>query len=145
MQVKLLTETLVKTMVEPRRRCLSLPAVDLRKKAVGGIIYVTVVSARKLSRNSLKGISSRRQLNSFTNGNLEDELVDKALQTFVEVELEQLTRRTGVSSGSSPTWNSTFNMVLHEETGTIKLHLYESTPSNVKYDYLAQCEIKVIC
>ncbi|KAG7944615.1 hypothetical protein I3843_15G110900 [Carya illinoinensis] len=141
--VKLLTETLVKTMVEPRRRCLSLPAVDLRKKAVGGIIYVTVVSARKLSRNSLKGISSRRQLNSFTNGNLEDELVDKALQTFVEVELEQLTRRTGVSSGSSPTWNSTFNMVLHEETGTIKFHLYESTPSNVKYDYLAQCEIKM--
>lgn len=145
MQDKLLTETLVKTMVEPRRRCLSLPAVDLRKKAVGGIIYVTVVSGSKLSQNSLKGISLRRQLNSSTNGNLEHELVDRALQTFVEVELEELTRRTDVRSGSSPTWNSTFNMVLHDETGIIKFHLYEGTPSNVKYDSLARCEIKVIC
>ncbi|XP_042964292.1 synaptotagmin-5-like isoform X2 [Carya illinoinensis] len=141
--VKILTDTLVKTMVEPRRRCYSLPAVDLRKKAVGGVIHVTVLSANKLSRSSLKGNSSRRQQNGSVNGNSEEQIVVKDLQTFVEVELEELTRRTDVRSGSGPTWNSTFNMVLHEQTGTIRFHLYECTPSNVKYDYLASCEIKI--
>ncbi|KAG7942109.1 hypothetical protein I3843_16G082900 [Carya illinoinensis] len=141
--VKILTDTLVKTMVEPRRRCYSLPAVDLRKKAVGGVIHVTVLSANKLSRSSLKGNSSRRQQNGSVNGNSEEQIVVKDLQTFVEVELEELTRRTDVRSGSGPTWNSTFNMVLHEQTGTIRFHLYECTPSNVKYDYLASCEIKM--
>ncbi|GLT64210.1 hypothetical protein SLA2020_367170 [Shorea laevis] len=141
--VKLLNDTLVKTMVEPRRRCYSLPSVELRKKVVGGSIYVTVISASKLSRSSLRGNSSRRQQSSFTNGTSEEQLVFKDLQTFAEVELEELTRRTDVGSGSSPTWNSTFNMVLHEETGTIRFHLYECTPSNVKYDYLASCEIKM--
>lgn len=144
MQVKILTDTLVKTMVEPRRRCYSLPAVDLRKKAVGGVIHVTVLSANKLCRSSLKGNSSRRQQNGSVNGNSEEQIVVKDLQTFVEVELEELTRRTDVRSGSGPTWNSTFNMVLHEQTGTIRFHLYECTPSNVKYDYLASCEIKVL-
>lgn len=131
-------------MVEPRRRCYSLPSVELRKKVVGGRIYVTVISASKLSRSCLRGNSSRRQQSSFTNGTSEEQLVFKDLQTFAEVELEELTRRTDVGSGSSPTWNSTFNMVLHEETGTIRFHLYECTPSNVKYDYLASCEIKVL-
>ena len=131
-------------MVEPRRRCYSLPAVDQRKKAVGGSIYVTVISASKLSRSYLRGNSVRRQQNSSTNGTLEELHIDKDLQTFVEVELEELTRRTDVRLGSSPTWNSTFNMVLHEETGIIRFHLYESTPNSVKYDYLASCEIKVL-
>lgn len=141
--VKIFTDTLVKTMVEPRRRCYSLPAVDLRKKAVGGSIYVTVISASKLSRSYLRGNSVRRQQNSSTKGTLEELHIDKDLQTFVEVELEELTRRTDVRLGSSPTWNSTFNMVLHEETGSIRFHLYDSTPNSVKYDYLASCEIKM--
>ena len=130
-------------MVEPRRRCYSLPAVNLRKKAVGGNIFVTVISASKLSRSCLRGNSLRRLQNYSTNSSLAEHLIDKDLQTFVEVDLEELTRRTDVRLGSSPTWNSTFNMVLHEETGTIRFHLYECTPNNVKYDYLATCEIKV--
>ncbi|XP_030521547.1 synaptotagmin-5 isoform X2 [Rhodamnia argentea] len=141
--VKILTDSLVKTMVEPRRRCFSLPAVELRKKAVGGIVYVKVVSASKLSRSALRGSPSRRQHSFTTNGTLEEHLDDKDLQTFVEVELEELTRRTDVKTGSTPTWDSTFNMVLHEDAGTLRFHLYESTPNSVKYDYLASCEIKV--
>lgn len=137
--VKLLTDTLVKTMVEPRRRCYSMPAVSLRKKAVGGIIYVTVVSASKLSRNGLRLSPSRRQFDRAS----EEHFVDKDLQTFVEVELEQLTRRTDVKSTSNPRWNAKFNMVLHEEAGTLRFNLYECTPNNVKYDYLASCEVKV--
>ncbi|KAJ9174040.1 hypothetical protein P3X46_017112 [Hevea brasiliensis] len=139
--VKILTETLVKTMVEPRRRCYSLPAVDLRKKAVGGVIHVTVVSASKISKSSLRG--SRRQQNYSAHGSLEEHFDDKDLQTFVEVELEQLTRRTDVRSGSNPTWDSTFNMVLHEETGILRFHLYNCNPNSVKLDYLASCEIKM--
>ncbi|KAF8022532.1 hypothetical protein BT93_F0141 [Corymbia citriodora subsp. variegata] len=141
--VKILTDTLVKTMVEPRRRCLSLPAVELRKKAVGSIIYVKVVSASKLSRSALRGSPSRRQQSFTINGTMEEQLDDKDLQTFVEVELEELTRRTDVKTGSTPRWNSTFNMVLHENAGTLHFHLYECTPNSVKYDYLASCEIKV--
>ncbi|KAB2609517.1 synaptotagmin-5-like [Pyrus ussuriensis x Pyrus communis] len=137
--VKIFTDTLVKTMVEPRRRCYTMPAVNLRKKAVGGIIYVTVISASKLSRNGLKGSPSRKQFERSS----DEQFVDKDLRTFVEVELEELTRKTGVSLGSNPSWNSKFNMVLHEETGNLRFHLYECTPNNVKYDYLASCEIKV--
>ena len=143
MQVKLLTDTLAKTMVEPRRQCFSLPAVDLRKKAVSGIIYVTVISASKLSRSSLRGSPSRRQP-SFAVDSLQEHFDDKDLQTFVEVELGELTRRTNVRPGSSPRWDSTFNMVLHDNTGTVRFHLYERTPGSVKYDYLASCEIKVL-
>lgn len=138
--MKLLTDTLVKTMVEPRRRCYSMPAVSLRKKAVGGIIYVTVVSASKLSRNGLRLSPSRRQFDRTS----EEHFVDKDLQTFVEVELEQLTRRTDVKLSSNPRWNAKFNMVLHEEAGTLRFNLYECTPNNVKYDYLASCEVKVL-
>ncbi|KAL5544784.1 hypothetical protein UlMin_008568 [Ulmus minor] len=141
--VKIFTDTLTKTMVEPRRRCFSLPAVDLQKKAVGGIIYVTVVSANKLFRSTLRGSPSRKGENSFSDRSSEEYLANEDLQTFVEVELEELTRRTSVKSGSGPKWDSTFNMVLHEEVGSLRFHLYESTPSNVKYDYLASCEIKV--
>ncbi|XP_022736056.1 synaptotagmin-5-like isoform X2 [Durio zibethinus] len=140
--VKLLSDTLAKTMVEPRRQCFSLPAVDLRKKAVGGIIYVTVISASKLSRSSLRGSLSRRQP-SFAVDGLQEYCEDQDLQTFVEVELGALTRRTDVRPGSSPQWDSTFNMVLHDNTGTVRFHLYERTPGSVKYDYLASCEIKM--
>ncbi|KAK8521374.1 hypothetical protein V6N13_077483 [Hibiscus sabdariffa] len=140
--VKLLTDTLAKTMVEPRRHCFSLPAVDLRKKAVGGIVYVTVLSATKLSRSSLRGSPSRKQPSSGVDG-LQEHIDDNDLQTFVEVELGELTRKTNVRPGSSPQWDSTFNMVLHDNTGTIRFHLYEHTPGSVTCDYLASCEIKM--
>ncbi|CAJ2636985.1 unnamed protein product [Trifolium pratense] len=134
---KLFTDTLVKTMVEPRRRCFTLPAVDLRKKAVGGIIYVKVISANKLSRNSFK--VSRRQQNGSSNGSSEE----KDLHTFVEVEIEELTRRTDVRLGSTPRWDAPFNMVLHDNTGNLRFNLYECIPNNVKCDYLGSCEIKL--
>ncbi|XP_058732343.1 synaptotagmin-5-like [Vicia villosa] len=137
--VKLFTDTLVKTMVEPRRRCFSLPVVDLRKHVVGGMIYVSVISANRLSRSSFKG----RQQNGTTNDCLEDNLSDKDLQTFIEVEAEELTRRTGVSPGSAPRWDTTFNMVLHDNTGIVRFNLYECPPNSVKYDYLACCEVKM--
>lgn len=140
--VKVMNDTLAKTMIEPRRQCFSLPAVDLRKKVVGGIVYVTVISASKLSRSSLRGSPSRRQP-SFNVDGLQEHFDDKDLQTFVEVELGELTRRTDVRQGSSPQWDSTFNMVLHDNTGIVRFHLYERTPGSVKYDYLASCEIKM--
>lgn len=142
-QVKVITDSLVKTMVEPRRRCFSLPAVELRKKAVGGIVYVTVISASKLSRANVKGSPPRRQQYSIKDGYMEERLDNKDMQTFVEVELGQLTRRTGVRAGTCPKWDSTFNMVLHEDTGTLRFNLYECTPGSVKYDYLTSCEVKV--
>ncbi|KAK3225323.1 hypothetical protein Dsin_005185 [Dipteronia sinensis] len=140
---KIFNDTLVKTMVEPRRRCFSLPAVDLRKKAVGGIIYVKVISASKLSRSSLRGSPSRRQQTYYTDSGVEDDYDDKDLLTFVEIELEELTRRTDIRPGSDPRWESTFNMVLHEEVGVLRFHLYACTPCSMKYDYLASCEIKM--
>lgn len=143
MQARLINETLVKTLVEPRRRCYSLPAVDLRKKAVGGIVYVRVISASKLSRSSLRGSPSRRQQNYSADSSLEEHYEDKDLTTFVEIELEELTRRTAARPGSDPRWDSMFNMVLHEETGTVRFNLYECIPGHVKYDYLTSCEVKV--
>ncbi|KAI3802293.1 hypothetical protein L1987_30423 [Smallanthus sonchifolius] len=66
----------------------------------------------------------------------------KDFHTFVEVELEDLTRRTLEVAGPNPTWDSTFNMVLHDDTGILKFHLYECCPDSLNYDYLASCEIK---
>ncbi|TKY60932.1 Synaptotagmin-5 protein [Spatholobus suberectus] len=140
--VKLFTDTLTKTMVEPRRRCLSLPVVGLRKTAVGGIIYVSVISANRLSRINFKSSPSWRLQNSIINGCSEDNPDDKDLHTFVEVEVEELTRRTGMSPGSTPMWDTTFNMVLHDNKGIVRLNLYECPSSGVKCDYLASCEIK---
>ncbi|GAB2292865.1 AT3g18370/MYF24_8 [Dionaea muscipula] len=137
--VKVFTDTLVKTMVEPRRRCLSLTAVNLRKKAVGGIVYVTVVSASQIARNSSGGSHSKRQQSY--NDAYDEDLV-KDLQTFVEIELEELTRKTYVKSGSNPKWDSTFNMVLHDSAGILKFNLYECSPGSVKCEYLASCEVK---
>ncbi|KAE9600269.1 putative C2 domain-containing protein [Lupinus albus] len=138
---KLFADTMVKTMVEPRRRCFSLPAVDLRKKAVGGIIYIKVISANKLSRSCFK--ASRRQQSGTANVLSEDNFDDKDLQTFVEAEVEELTRRTDVRVGSTPRWDAPFNMVLHDNAGNLRFNLYESCPSSVKCDYLASCEIKL--
>ncbi|GMH14094.1 hypothetical protein Nepgr_015935 [Nepenthes gracilis] len=140
--VKIFSDTLVKTMVEPRRRCLSLTAVNLRKKAVGGILYVTVVAANHIARQDSKGSPPKRQESSNMTGVTEGNL-SKDLHTFVEVELEELTRKTHVKPGSSPRWDSTFNMVLHDNTGTVGFNLYECSPGSVKFDYLASCEIKI--
>lgn len=141
--VKLVSDTISKRMVEPRRNCLALPAVNLYKKAVGGVLYVTVISASKLSRNNLKGSPTKRQQSSVINGYKEDHLDDKDLRTFVEVELEELTRKTNERRGSSPSWDSTFNMVLHDNSGIVKFNLYECTPGSVKYDFLTSCEVKI--
>lgn len=77
-----MNDTLAKTMIEPRRQCFSLPAVDLRKKVVGGIVYVTVISASKLSRSSLRGSPSRRQP-SFNVDGLQEHFDDKDRSTDI--------------------------------------------------------------
>ncbi|CBI33649.3 unnamed protein product, partial [Vitis vinifera] len=141
--VKLFTDTLDKTMVEPRRQCYSLPSVNLRKKAVGGILFVTVTSASILTGSNMKGSSSGRQGSSLMDATLEENNENKVLQTFIEVELGELTRRTYASPGSSPRWDTTFNMVLHGDTGNLKFHLYKSSPICVKYDFLTSSEIKL--
>lgn len=132
-------------MVEPRRRCLSLPPVDLRKKAVGGVLHVTVVTAGKLSRNSFKGRSSTTSTTTTTSDDVAENHheMGKDFHTFIEVELEDLTRRTLEVAGPNPTWDSTFNMVLHDDAGILKFNLYECCHDSVNYDYLATCEIKV--
>ncbi|KAL6556823.1 MYF24 [Orobanche hederae] len=127
--VKVAIDTLNKRMVEPRRQCLALPPQDLQKKAVGGILYVTVLSATNLF--------------GCVDTNLEDRLESKELQTFVEIELEELTRRTDVRAGTCPKWDNTFNLVLHDTAGMIRFHLYKRTPGSAKYDFLTSCEIKM--
>ncbi|XP_068638088.1 uncharacterized protein [Aristolochia californica] len=140
--VKIFTETLSKTLVEPRRRCYALPSVNLRKKAVGGLLSVMVVSASKLHGGSTKGSAERWQSSNGTNPSVGCSS-GRFLQTLVEVELGELTRRTDVSEGTNPTWDASFNMVLHESSGILRFHLYEWTPNNVKYDYLTSCEVKI--
>ncbi|CAO2174462.1 unnamed protein product [Urochloa humidicola] len=134
--VKLLTETIGKTMVEPRRLCFSLPAVDLRKQAVGGVLSVTVVSASNLCKNT----ANRQSSNGGTMSGIAE---NKLSYTFVEVEVGNLMRKTSTSKGLNPTWNTTFNMVLHGETGIVKFLLYELDSGGVKFNYLTSCEIKV--
>lgn len=140
---KLFTETLIRTMVEPRRKCIPLPSVNLKKSAIGGLLSVTVVSASNVVRSNTKGATSERRLNPHGSNHSNGNGSVKMLNTFVEVELGDLMRRTKTCQGSFPTWGNTFNMVLHENTGTLKLNLYEQGSSNVKYDYLASCEIKM--
>ncbi|KAL0393415.1 UNVERIFIED_CONTAM: Multiple C2 and transmembrane domain-containing protein 1 [Sesamum latifolium] len=141
--IKLATDTLNKRLVEPRRQCLALPAEDLQKKAIGGILYVTVLSASKLSASNLKGCASTKHINSSEDSYTDDRVNRKELQTFLEIELGELTRRTDVRAGSSPKWDTTFNLILHDNAGILRFHLYERTLGNVKYDYLTSCEIKM--
>lgn len=141
MQVKLLTETIVKTMVEPRRLCFSLPSVDLKKRAIGGVLSVTVVSASNLVRRGTTNELGNHQ--SSIGGTASGIADNKVGQTFIEVEVGNLMRKTSTSIGPNPTWNSTFNMVLHGETGVIKFILYELDSGGVKFNYLTSCEAKV--
>jgi Ca2+-dependent lipid-binding protein len=117
-----------------------LPSVDLRKRAVGGVLSVTVVSASNLCKSTAKDIGSRQSSNGGAMYGIAD---NKVSQTFVEVEVGNLMRKTSTSKGLNPTWNSTFNMVLHGETGIVKFLLYELDSGGVKFNYVTSCEIKV--
>lgn len=159
-------------MVEPRRRCFSLPAVDLKKKAVGGIFSVTIVSARDLAKLDHResryysteklangdGGSGHGKSNGSSSGNSQTGngshggtssagSVNKRSSEkmrFVEISCEDLTRRTGMQSGPFPhTWNETYDMVLHDNVGNVHMNVYEQGHNNVKYDFLGSCEIKV--
>lgn len=127
-------------MVEPRRRCFTLPSKNLRKHAVGGILSVTIVSVSQII--GLKGYLSNKLWTSGSNSTAgySDR---KHLQTFIEIGLGELTRRTDVQQGPDPKWNTTFNMVLHDNTGILKFHLYELALVNVSHGCIASCEIKV--
>ncbi|KAL0906439.1 hypothetical protein M5K25_024934 [Dendrobium thyrsiflorum] len=141
--VRILTETLAKMMVEPRRACFSLPSTDLRKKAVGGLISVTVVSASNLNLNSVKRNIEESPESSLVSSQCSVSLGNQIEQTFIEVELGNLSRKTNFSRSSNPTWNSVFNLVMHGDTGIIRFHLCEGGPSSVKLNYLSSCEIKM--
>ncbi|OAY67133.1 Synaptotagmin-5 [Ananas comosus] len=142
--VKLFTETLNKTMVEPRRQCFPLPPVDLRKKAVGGVISVTVISASNVGRNTIKSNNSESpQRSMLGSSKVNGSFRNKVLQTFIEVEIGDLMRKTSISAGSDPIWNSTFNMVLHGDSGVVRFHLYECDSTSIKYNYITSCEIKL--
>ncbi len=154
-QEKLFIDTVNRTMVEPNRRCYGLPAVNLKKHAVGGILSVTVVSAHGLTRirhedsrgesrssgsSSGHGSSNHTSSNNGGGGSHNGRVRKK----FVEITCEDLTRKTHLQDGgTSPVWNETIDMVLHDNTGTVHLNVYEQGPNNVKYDFLGSCEIKV--
>lgn len=165
-QEKLFIDTLNRTMVEPRRRCFSLPAVDLKKKAVGGIFSVTIVSARdlaKLDQRESRYYSSEKLANGDGSGHGKSNGSSGSSHSsngshgtsgsgnkrseklrFVEISCEDLTRRTGMQSGSFPhVWNETYDMVLHDNVGNVHINVYEQGHNNVKYDFLGSCEIKV--
>ncbi|CAK9876092.1 unnamed protein product [Sphagnum jensenii] len=133
----LLIDTLNHTMVEPRRRCYPLPSVDLKKKAVGGILSVTVVSAQNLLREQ----SELGRDNNNSNGSLGR----KSQGKFVEIACEDLMRKTRMQGGGlSPVWDETIEMVLHDNTGTVHFNVYEQGPNNnVKFDFIGSCEVKI--
>ncbi|XP_042388775.1 extended synaptotagmin-1-like isoform X1 [Zingiber officinale] len=141
--VKLFTESITKLLVEPRCHCYSLPIVDLHKKAVGGVLSVTVVSASNLDKINLTVNNSETCQSSSGSIQLPGNLGNKALQTFIKVEIGNLTRRTIVCDGLNPRWDTTFNMMLHGETGILKFYLYESNGSSMNSNYWTSCEIKM--
>lgn len=172
LQEKLFIDTLNRTMVEPRRRCFSLPALDHKKKALGGIFAVTIVSAQNLAKldhkesryysseklangdggsshgksNGSSGGSSNGTHHGSSHGGSGGSSANKRAEKlrFVEISCEDLTRRTGMQSGPSPhVWNETYDMVLHDNVGSVHIHVYEQGHNNVKYDFLGSCEIKV--
>ncbi|XP_020592907.1 synaptotagmin-5 [Phalaenopsis equestris] len=141
--VKILTETLARMMVEPRRACFSLPSRDLRKKAVGGLLSVTVVSVSNLHVNSVKRNSVESPQCSLASSQSSADFGNQIEQTFIEVELGSLSRKTNFSRGSNPAWNSVFNLLMHGDSGIIRFHLYDGGPDSVKLNYLSSCEIKL--
>lgn len=127
-------------MVEPRRACFSLPSIDLRKKAVGGMLSVTVVSVSNLNVNSVRRNNAE---SSLTSSQSSADLGNQIEQTFIEVELGNLSRKTDYRRSSNPTWNSVFNLLMHGDTGILRFYLYEGGSSSVKLNYLSSCEVKV--
>ena len=159
-QEKLFIDTLNRMMVEPRRRCFPLPHVDLKKKAVGGIVSVTIVSARdlaKIDRRESRNLhdekfangdvrSNSNGSNHSSNGSSHGGSAHRKHEKlrFVEMTCEDLTRKTGLQSGPFPhVWKETYDMVLHDNSGTVQLNVYEQAQNNVKYDFLGSCQIKV--
>ncbi|KAI5061768.1 hypothetical protein GOP47_0024273 [Adiantum capillus-veneris] len=144
---KLFVETLMRTMVEPQRRCFPLSAVSLRKRASGGVICITVISAKNLNHSgSFEGQQSieRTSSSGSVSGFGLEGCSYSPLASFVEVTVEGLTRSTHVSQhGGCPRWNDTFNMILHEGAGTVHFNVYEQGSSNVKCDFYGSCEVKV--
>ncbi|CAM6090440.1 unnamed protein product [Calypogeia fissa] len=142
---KLLKDTFVRTMVEPRRRCFSLPPVDLKKHAVGGVVNVTVVSGSNLCKQVTSIARSQSGEGKKSSNGHNTTHTDKIQRTFVEMTLEDLTRKTRFcpKGGSCPGWNDSFDMVLHDDSGTLHLNVYEQGGSNMKYDFLGSCEIKI--
>lgn len=130
-------------MVEPRRACFSLPSIDLRKKAVGGMLSVTVVSVSNLNVNSVRRNNAESSQSSLTSSQSSVDFGNQIEQTFIEVELGNLSRKTDYRRSSNPTWNSVFNLLMHGDTGILRFYLYEGSPSSVKLNYLSSCEIKV--
>ncbi|KAH0635745.1 hypothetical protein KY289_035660 [Solanum tuberosum] len=84
MLVKLVNDSLAKRMVEPRHNCFSLPAVNLFRRVVVGVLSLTVMSASKLSRSNMWTSSSRKQHNSSTDGYVENSNDYKDLRTHIE-------------------------------------------------------------
>lgn len=137
-------DTMVRTMVEPQRRCFPLPAVSMKKRATGGVISVTVISAENLAFVASSRVQFDRR--SCTNGSRTTHggSSSRLMTTFVEVTLEGLTRSTQVSQHcGAPRWNDSFQMILHESAGTIHFNVYEHGSSNIKYDFRGSCEVKV--
>lgn len=141
---KLFLETLMRTMVEPQRRCFPLSAVSLKKRARGGVICITVISAKNFSlKGTFKGHSSGNLSSNGPDSSIED-FSSRPMATFVEVTLEGLTRSTHASEHSGcPRWNDTFTMILHESAATVHFNVYEQGSSNVKYDFCGSCDVKV--
>jgi hypothetical protein len=131
-------------MVEPRRRCFSLPAVDLKKHAVGGILNVSVISGNNLVKRVGDSPLEKR---TTTNGHhTTTTYTEKVNRTFVEMTVEDLTRKTRLCpmGGSCQGWkNESSDMVLHDNDGTLHLNVYEQGTNNMKFDFIGSCEIKV--
>ncbi|KAJ8480320.1 hypothetical protein OPV22_024047 [Ensete ventricosum] len=106
---KLFPQTIAKIMVKPRHHCCSLPPVDLRRKSTGGVLSVTVVSASNLGRNSMKSSNSETRQSTIVSSHLSGNLEKKALKTFVEVEVGDITKRASASEdGTVEAEGSTF-------------------------------------
>ncbi|KAJ7538397.1 hypothetical protein O6H91_11G046200 [Diphasiastrum complanatum] len=144
---KLLIDTLNRTLVEPRRKCFSLPAVDYKKHAVGGILSVTIIKAKNLTRDtsgSRSGLGEKRTLSNGSSHQIGSGSYE-IHGAFVELILDELTRKTGTSeeNDSSPTWNQTIDMLLHGDSGTLQLNLFGQGSNNMKFDFLGSCQIKI--
>lgn len=138
-QEKLLKDSLIRTLVEPRRRCYALPAVDLKKHAVGGVCSVKVLSGK-----DLKFRPNYAKSNSSGSSHGSQSSIIKVNNPFVELQLEDLMRKSQLSKngGSSPTWNDDpFDMVLHENTGTLYITVCEA--GSVNLGSIGSCQIKV--